>query len=188
MLTTLYPGQGLGSNPPRLLAWGMGVAFSPAMTIRQQIVDAIEARFLGIRAGSSVALYRGGAHTYSTDAGARVFPSRATPLDPTAHLPCIAFTDTEASADYENSRLDELEHAISFEATALFLGRDGGAEARAAIGDLQAAIGADPFWGNLAEWTDITGHDIELDQSSGKSVSIATVRFTVRYLTALWGV
>lgn len=152
------------------------------MSIRQQIVDAVETRFRLIREGAILTIpLTGYDHTCGTSIGERVYPWRKTAVDSEQETPCICFYDLEADTAEVADLTDE--HRLRMRAE-IFLSSGTGtaAHSRRALADIIAAIGSDLKWGGLARWTEITGHSLGIEHE-GKIISIVGVDFSIVYRT-----
>jgi len=150
------------------------------MSRRQQLVDAIEARLKDIANGVVFNLPDGAYVCQNNING--VYPWRKTPFNPN-ELPAIEFWD--ASSDDSPGASGQHEHQLPIVLQVSTAGSQPASVARTLMEDIVAAIGSDPRWGNLASWTDITGHGLMIEKA-GDVIAGAQILFTVRYRTPLW--
>lgn len=134
-----------------------------AVTNRQQLIDAVEARLKTISAFSG-----------------RVWPWRRTPVSLATEVPCALFFDREASVVYAGVPVGFAEHRLKFEIEAYAKGSTTASQARAMLGDMIAAIWQDPQWGGLARWTEIDNHELALEHT-GEIVGGILLTVTIVY-------
>lgn len=116
-------------------------------SIRQQLVDAVEARL------KSIATF-----------GGRVYPWRRTDLNP-SEMPCVLLFDRTAEVGYEGVEMGKAEHRLRLELEAYGRGATTAVQARAMLAEIVAAIWQDPRWGGLARWTTIDSHELALEHA-----------------------
>lgn len=143
------------------------------MTVRQQIVDAIVARFQSILI----------ANGYSADIGNKVHEWKTVDLDP-VKLPALLLRDTTDTMPTEGIG-DRRHHELAIETRLVFSGKTSAADARQMIGDVAKALGIDPTWGGLAYQTLLNSADIDMEHYD-RLFCVAQVDFTVLYRTKLW--
>lgn len=136
------------------------------MTKRQQIVDAIETALKGVAAF-----------------GGRVYPWLRVDL-PVASLPALAVYDTTANHDKSVIGIGSvgLETVLDVTVEILASGKTSAAQTRNYMGDVQAAMVADPIFGGLVEETLLSSSDLDLAQE-GNVVAAGRMTYTVRYRT-----
>jgi hypothetical protein len=146
---------------------------------RQQIVDAVKARFVLITT----------ANGYQTDIGSKQTEWNPGPkgADPEAdELPGHDIRDeveTTAVKDKNSGSYDrELEIVVIAE---LRESTPTAALARKALEDMIKAVGVDPTWGGLARRTVPVEDDINVDEL-GQRVGAARLRFKVEYSRRPW--
>lgn len=144
------------------------------MTVRQQIIDALEARLQAI----SIA---GG---YRTDIGARVFEWRSTDLQK-KDLPAILYRD--GSAPVDNGVADFLGHQLQVDIQIITQGATAPADLREMVADVLQAIGVDATWGGLARNTLLTQVDMEIEQAD-KILGGASIALEIHYDTNDWSI
>lgn len=149
--------------------------------VRQNIVDAIDARLKLIRTGHVFTIpATGRTRTVVSDIGAAVFPWRKTTVADGEAALC--FYDLDADTTAEGVEYGKDEHSLRVRAVVYLHGKSTAPQARTALADLTAAIGADPKWSGLARWTEITGHAVAMEQD-GQIVGGVTLDFRVVYRT-----
>ena len=131
------------------------------MSVRQQIVDAIETRLSLIAANYQFTL-RDGAYTCGTTVK-DVYPWRKVPFSP-AQTPCIAFYDTEDQIEPATNK--DAEHSLKIDIEGYLTGSTSITAARVLMADIFAAVESDRRWGGLARWTDIVAGDPVLNQAA----------------------
>jgi len=150
------------------------------VSIRQQLIDAIEARLETITVGKVFALRSGDYVCQNTIKG--VYPWRKTPFNP-HELPAIEFWD--ASAETSPGEASRHAHELPIVLQVSTVGSQPASIARTLMEDIIACIGSDPRWGGLARWTNITAHGLMVEKA-GDVVAGAQILFTVEYRTPLW--
>jgi len=141
-----------------------------ADTLRQKIVDAIDARLKTIKT----------ANGYQTNLGNNVFEWRVTPLNSDTELPGAVYSDTQDTIDLTiGLHLHTLKIVINMAAK----GSASPSDMRKLIGDIHKMIGVDVTWGGLAEDTKITSEIIlpahEENKFMGIEITIE-VEFTTK--------
>lgn len=146
---------------------------------RQQIVDAVKARFVGITV----------ANGYQTDIGAKQTEWHPGPkgADPEAdELPGHDIRDEVERTIIEDKNRGVYERALEITVVAeVKEPAPGAALARKALEDLIKAVGVDPTWGGLARRTLPVEDDITVDEL-GQQVGAARLVFTVEYSRSPW--
>jgi hypothetical protein len=137
----------------------------------QNILTAIQVRFKSITIS-------GGYHTdFGTD---HVFICRREKIEP-QDSPAINIWDSLETVKIGDitSGSDSLEDwKMPVTVEVLVQGTD--AQVRAAVADVYKAIGTDPTWGGLAQYTYLWKHSLTVEQADRK-VSGATITFYVQY-------
>ena len=149
-------------------------------SIRQQIMDAIEARLGGIAPGVTFQLPDASYLCQGTIKG--VYPWRKAKFSQ-SEVPAIKMSDTDAKTFPGPSTKHE--HKLQVDLELYVLGNTSTSAVRSLMADVVAAIGSDPRWGGLAYWTDLDGHTIDVEQA-GDVVSAGLINITVTYRTPLW--
>ena len=142
-------------------------------SVRQQIVDAIEARFKTIVTP-----------TYATQIGTKVYPWRKTPVQ-VAETPCICFWDSSAEVSFDGIAIGRRQHILQVEAVCFVSTKTTVSQARAIIEDMIAALGTDDTFGGLADRSELTSHEIGMEVD-GDICGAGKITFTVQYTTTLW--
>lgn len=165
-----------------------------AATIRQQIVDAIEARLKLITLGQSFTV-NGAAVACRTNIGDSVSVWRTQPLaDKENWLVTIQDLDapiTRGAGESEVGRhLHNLRVRVVLASKRTVRGDDAPEyNIRNMLADVMAAVGSDPRWTvagtRLAHWTDVEETALEVDET-GARMAGASLLLTVKYKTALW--
>lgn len=149
-------------------------------SVRQQIVDAIAARLVQIAPGKVWSLPDG---PYTcTSAPKSVTPWRRVPYSP-AQVPAIAFWDADSA--HGEPPLAHHEHRLGITIVGFVAGNAAIDTVRALLADMVAAVGSDPRWGGLADWTEIDSQDIDVEQA-GDVIAGCQISITVVYRTRLW--
>lgn len=143
------------------------------MSIRQQIVDAIETRLKTILVTNG----------YQTNAGQKVFPWRLTVLGD-ADLPALCIYDTDCNIS-DVGTIGYFTHELQVDIEAIVTGSASRTDVRKMLEDIFKAIGVDRTWGNLAEHTEIQSHGINLEQAE-KVIGAGQVRILITYRASLW--
>lgn len=150
---------------------------------RQQIIDAVKARFALIST----------ANGYQTECGMRLTEWHPGPKDASAdadQLPGLDLRDAVEKAvvgDRVNRNSGLVERRLRLAVIAELREADAtAAEARKAQADVERAIGVDQTWGGLAKYSVPVEADIVVDEK-GQRVSGARVIFDVVYFRAPWG-
>jgi len=149
-------------------------------SIRQQLVDAIEARLGSIAPGVAFQLPGGSYVCQGTIKG--VYPWRKAAFSQT-EVPAIKLDDADAKTSPGPSTMHE--HKLQVDLELYVAGKTSTSAVRSLMADVIAAVGSDPRWGGLAYWTDIDGHTVDVEQA-GDVISAALVNLTVTYRTPLW--
>lgn len=146
---------------------------------RQQIVDAVKARFAGITT----------ANGYQTDIGLKQTEWNPGPkgADPEAdELPGHDIRDEVEAAEVTNKNSGTFDRALEIVVIAELKEAGPGATlARQALEDLIKAVGIDPTWGGLARRTLPVEEDINVDEL-GQRIGAARLRFRVEYSRRPW--
>ena len=152
---------------------------------RQQIIDAVKARFAQIRTANE---YAPGLH-YQTDIGLKQTEWHPGPkgADPEAdELPGHDIRDEVERAVVENKNAGVFERQLEITAIAEVREEGAGApRARQALEDMIRAVAVDTTWGGLARRTLPAEDDISVDEL-GQQVSAARLRFIVEYSRRPW--
>lgn len=144
------------------------------MSMRQQIIDAMDARFKAIKI----------ANGYNTDLGNKVYRWKTTAIEAGETMALIY---RDLTADVFESAHNKHDHRLSCEAEIIALaGTITDNEVRKMLADVIKAIGANPFWSGLAITTKITGHSIDAIEQMDKIVGGGKVTFEVHYRTNLF--
>jgi hypothetical protein len=147
---------------------------------RQLLVDRIVTRLKSIAPGVVFQL-PDGPHTCS-ETIKDVYPWRKAEFSP-AEVPAIRLQDGDASTKPGPSTKHE--HDLDITLDLVTLGKVSASQVRTMMADVVAAIGSDPRWGGLAWWTEINGHELDVEQA-GNTIAAAQIRLTVKYRTPLW--
>lgn len=137
-----------------------------AQTIRQQLIEAVEARL------GTVAAFQG-----------RIYPWRRTPLS-LAEVPCAVILDRDAAVRYEGVEMGKGEHLLTIDIEGYAKGSTTAVQARSMLGDIVAAVWQDPRWGGLARWTTIDSHELALEHAE-EIVGGIKVQITITYRAPL---
>lgn len=151
------------------------------MSKRQQIVDAVKARFAQIATANEYAPGR----NYQTDVGLKQtewHPAAKGPEDRPGHdvrdLPEETVVDDRNRGLYERKLLVQVVAEIAeADATA--------ANARKALADMIHAVGVDPTWGGLAKYSIPVDDEVTVDQEAQR-VGGARLVFEVVYSRKPW--
>lgn len=149
-------------------------------SIRQQLVDAVAARLETIAPGVSFQLPDGEYLCSSSLKG--VYPWRKAPFSK-AEVPAVKIEDGDARTIPGPSTKHE--HKLQLDLQIVMLGSTSASAARSLMADIIAAVGSDPRWGRLAYWTDIDGHNLDIEQA-GDVISGGEIHLTITYRTPLW--
>jgi hypothetical protein len=149
-------------------------------SLRQQIVDAITSRLQEIRIGKVYQL-PDGPYTCENDIKG-VYPWRKVPFSK-AEIPAIKLDDT--SAETSAGPASQHQHKLTFSLEVIVAGSSSASTVRSILADVVAAIGSDPKWNRLAFWTELDGHNIDVEQA-GDIIAGAQLQITVTYRTSLW--
>lgn len=150
-------------------------------SVRQQIVDAIEARLKLIVSGKIWTLPDGLTHTCTTNV-AGVYPWRKVPFS-VAQLPAIGFWDT--TSGLEDGTFGSFNHALEVNIVGFVSGSSSVNAARELNADILAAVGSDHRWNGLARWTEVQNMPLDMEQA-GDVVAAGEIKLTVHYRTGLW--
>lgn len=143
-------------------------------SVRQRIVDAIEARFKPITV----------ANGYKTNLGFNITVHRTTTVQE-AECPTGDIRDVGEDTTVKGG---EHHYALHMEFEIKFKGADAAGEIRKGIADVTKAIGINrgTTWGDLAlDTAPVSNESLELDQKDRK-FSSAVLSFDVLYLTEAW--
>jgi hypothetical protein len=146
------------------------------MSVRQQIVNAVTARFAGITITNGVAI----GVPYETDIGAHQTEWHVTSFDP-SQLDAVDVWDTIDTQlpDAEGKSSGLKPWALTIIANVVLApAATNAAKARKAISDLKQAIAIDPTWGSIAKRTEEVSDEIKIAKD-GTSVGGAQVIFKV---------
>jgi len=152
------------------------------MTIRDQIMDAIEARFQLIQVGYDFTV-NGAVIPCQTNVGSYVFKRRVVPMD-SKETEMLVFVDTESKPSAVAGGYTQFELLV--EIGCQVRGGDdplGDATKRAA--DVLAAIGEDPSWGGLAEGSRLVDADLDF-HVVGKVLAGFAVPIRITYQAPNW--
>lgn len=143
---------------------------------RQQILTLIDARL-------KLILTAGG---YLTNAGAHVYPWLSRPVS-TSNLLALAYRDTQENSEALTSgAIGYHRHQLTIEVEVLVAAGATTMETmRQVLADVITAIGTDPHWGGLAEYTQPGFNRIDIDQEN-KVVGGALITFAIIYSTKAW--
>jgi hypothetical protein len=144
------------------------------MSLRQQIVDAIETRAKTISV----------ANGYQTAIGSHVFVWKLTPFGAN-EMPGVDIRDRSDAIDSEGLKgsvnVDNHDLTVAFEVVCQS-GRTSDDDVRKMIADVYKMIGMDPTWGSLALTTQLAGDEITETQDE-HVIAGATITVTVLYRT-----
>lgn len=149
------------------------------MSKRQQIVDAVKARFAGISAAGG----------YQTDVGLKQTEHHPTakssdPAD--EELPAHDVRDEAEETVVADRNSGTYERKLRFTVVAELLEADAtAANARKALADMIRAVGVDPRWGGLARHTLPVDDEVTVDEE-GQRVGAARLTFDVVYGRKPW--
>lgn len=143
------------------------------MSVRQQLVTAVEAALAGIRKTNG----------YATNAGATLQPWRTRMLGKDEDRPALTVRDPADVIARTTYGLDS--HGLTLEVEGATDGDATAADLRELAADLLKALGADPTWGGLAEDTALTGVRLDVVQD-GIPTGMVTVTAVVQYETDPW--
>ena len=135
-------------------------------TIRQQIIDAIDARFKGI-------LISGG---YGTDLGSNVFAWRRSALEE-SELDALTYRDAVEGTIDSAGEIEEKNLIINIE-----IFSTSPAQLRKCLADLEKAVNVDFSWGNLAILTSLKTNEMEVEQKD-QVFAASGIAMEVDYLT-----
>ncbi len=161
---------GLGGVPE---AQRYRVTTSASDTLRQRIIDAIDARLKTITI----------ANNYKTDikdadGNPSVYAWEEFGLDDD-RLPALVYKDVDEEPDQVT--VDNVDNTLTVEVYALAIkGTTSEAKIREMISDVIKCVGVDETWGNLAEFTLLPTAAIAVDQPE-KKIFGAQVNFIVEY-------
>lgn len=146
---------------------------------RQQIVDAVKARFALITI----------ANGYQTDIGLKQTEWNPGPrgADPEAEeLPSHDIRDEDETTHIENKNAGVYERQLEIIALGYVKeAGDGAALTRKALEDMIKAVGVDPTWGGLARRTLPDTEGVAVDEL-GQRVGVAHLKFKVEYSRRSW--
>lgn len=146
---------------------------------RQQVVDAVKARFAGITV----------ANGYNTDIGLKQTewspgPRGADPED--EELPSHDVRDEDEAANIRDKNSGTYESTLEIVALAYVAeAADGATTTRLALADMVKAVGVDPTWGGLARRTLPDSEGVAVD-NVGQRVGVAHLKFKVEYGRRPW--
>lgn len=150
-------------------------------SIRQQIVDAVTARFGLIASGYQFPLPAGVYDCVSSPLGVHLW--RRVPFS-VAQVPALAIWDTD-SILADDGPIGMHQHLLTVDILAMVTGSAAIDSARGMMADIVAAVGSDPRWGGLATWTDVGAEEIDLQQA-GDVVAGGRITLKITYRTPLW--
>lgn len=153
------------------------------MSVREQIMAAIEARLKTIKAGWDIALPEGD-YTFMTDAGASVTLRRRIPLND-QFTRAIDIIDPRCERDRERGEFGVYRHILTVEIHIAAQGSGCDAAARHMAQDVMACVRHDPRWGGLAYWSDNESVDTESTQAA-QPQAFAILTLSVRYRAPHW--
>lgn len=141
---------------------------------RQKIVDAFDAQMRKIRTSEG----------YETDIGKNVFWWK--PALETDALDGMVCRDTTSPINVGESGINQESHNLSIEVSVFVIEDDTEPiRLRKAIADIFKAIGINPQWNGLAEWTQPIFANIGVDQK-GQVISGGLVEVAITYTTNLF--
>lgn len=148
-----------------------------ATSRRQQIVDAVKARF------ETISIANG----YETDIGATVALWRDTinvrPAD--TDLPLLNILDRSCQSSNSSFAIRKQEHRLTIEVELWTASSTVDTTIRKMLADLAKAIGVDRKWGGIADNTEPLGDDIGVEQQ-GRKIAGALYKFVIVYHTNAW--
>jgi hypothetical protein len=148
---------------------------------RQQIVDAVKARFAQIRAENEYAP----GQNYQTDIGVSQTEHHPTKKGKD-ELPAHDIRDQDEEPKVENRNAGRYERSLRIQIVAEIVETDATAtNARKALEDMICAVGMDPTWGHLAFYTIPVDEDVMVDEDGGR-IGAANITFDVIYSRAPW--
>lgn len=146
---------------------------------RQQILDAVKARFAGIKVADG----------YQTDIGLKQTEHHPTAksADPAdGELPAHDVRDEAEETVVPDRNKGSYERKLRFTVVAELLETDAtAANARKALADMIKAVGVDPSWGGLARHTVPVEDEVQVDEE-GQRVGAARLTFEVVYGRKPW--
>ncbi|HEY0405742.1 MAG TPA: hypothetical protein VGC89_08435 [Pyrinomonadaceae bacterium] len=156
------------------------------MTKRQQLFDAVVARFAQILTSNTYVNQARATVNYATNIGQNVYEWQLTAIEKES-LPCVILRDEIEQAEIDNElsgsytrKLEITAEAVLAEASAT------AAQAREALGDIIAAIREDQRWGNLAVRSLPVSDEIIVDDASDR-IGGARLKFIIVYNREPWG-
>lgn len=152
------------------------------MSIRDQIIAAVETRFKLIAVGYQFTV-NGTLYTCQTNAGAHVFARRVVPLD-SRENEMLVFLDTEAKATPLAGGWTEYDMMVEV-GCQVRGGVDPLGDAVKRAEDVLAAIGKDTTWGGLADGTTLQSADLDF-HVVGKILAGFAVPIRIRYQAPNW--
>ncbi|HLE18673.1 MAG TPA: hypothetical protein VI728_10365 [Syntrophales bacterium] len=136
---------------------------------RQQLIDAIDARFKTIKTTNG----------YETELGNNVFAWRSSPIE-AAELPCLLYRDTNETIELT---IGAHIHTLTIETEIITSGGTAIKDIRKMLADIIKCIGADLTWGGIAEDTlPVAGEDIKIEQQEN-IITGAKLSFAAQYVT-----
>jgi hypothetical protein len=153
-----------------------------AVSVRDQIMSAIEARFALIATGYTFTV-NGCLYVCQTDIGQHVFKRRAVPMDET-ETEMLVFVDTTAPARPVAGGFTEYDMTVEI-GCEVRGGDDPLGDAVKRAEDVLAAIGSDPSWGGLAENTSLNNADLDF-QVNRKVLAGFIVPVRIKYQAPNW--
>lgn len=146
-----------------------------AASIRQQLVDAVDARLKTIAPGVVF-----GDRTCASEVSS-VFFDQNRSLNQ-RELPALVYADGDAEVEsLEHGRYD---NHLKFKLVGICTGKTPAAIARTLMQDVVACLISDRKWGGLARWTAITSHALN-EELAGEIVDFISIGFTITYRTKI---
>jgi hypothetical protein len=146
------------------------------MSKRQQIVNAVDARFKAIKI----------ANGYNTDLGNKVYRWKSTDID---RIETMALIYRDLKAPVLDAPHNKSDHNLLFEADIIAkAGTLTDDEVRKMLDDVNKAIGVDWTWGGLAIRTAIIENAISDIEQADKIVGVGKIIFEILYRTNLFGI
>lgn len=140
-------------------------------SVRQQIVDAVDARLKTIKIQNG----------YDSDLGNSVF---RWPTNFIAHDKTTALIYRDLDAEVFDAAHNKSDHRLNFVAEIMArLGTITDSEIRKMLNDVSRALGVDHTLGGLAITLKITAHSINDMEQTEKIIGAGTINFTVHYRT-----
>lgn len=131
------------------------------MTIRQQILDAIEARLKTIQTGVNVTV-RDDSYTYQSQLGSNVFIDRQSAIQ-SREKPCLNIEAGAVTSDPERSEVGRPLRVFPVEIQIFGEGAPKDTVGKY-LQDIVKCVGVDPTWGGLARWTEFDIGEVDTEQ------------------------